>query len=111
MSKLNDILGKYTSTIHESIGVRPRDVGTRALVNVKSIDLGRIEPDPDQPRKTFDEAELLELAASLRRQTQLTPALVRYDQAGERFILIAGERRWRAAKLAGLSTHGTLQLG
>ena len=104
MSKLNDILGKYSGQINESIGVRPKDVGTRAITNVKAIELTRIQPDADQPRKTFDEAELLELAATLKRQGQLQPAVVRYDQAADKFVLIAGERRWRAAKLANLST-------
>lgn len=104
MSKLNDILGKYSGQIHESIGVRAKDVGTRAITNVKAIELDRIQADPDQPRKTFDEAELLELAATLKRQGQLQPAVVRYDQAADKFVIIAGERRWRAARLAGLAT-------
>ena len=47
MSKLNDILGKYSGQINESIGVRPKDVGTRAITNVKAIELTRIQPDAD----------------------------------------------------------------
>ena len=56
--------------------------------------------DPTQPRKTFDEAKLRELAESIRTQGIIQPVLVRRD--GSDYRLIAGERRWRAAQLAGL---------
>lgn len=56
--------------------------------------------DPAQPRKTFDEAKLRELAESIRTQGVIQPILVRRD--GSAYRLIAGERRWRAAQLAGL---------
>lgn len=75
---------------------RSRDAGTCR------IEVGRIAPDPGQPRKTFDEGELTDLAASLRTFGQLQPCVVRWDGAAGTYILLAGERRWRAAKLAGL---------
>ncbi len=56
--------------------------------------------DPSQPRKTFDETKLRELAESIRTQGVIQPVLVRRD--GPDYRLIAGERRWRAAQLAGL---------
>ena len=59
-----------------------------------------IRPNPHQPRKRFDEAPLRELAASLTRHGFLQPVVVR--SVGSEYELIAGERRWRAAKLAGL---------
>lgn len=59
-----------------------------------------IRPNPRQPRKTFGEASLRELADSLKRHGFLQPVVVR--SAGSGYELIAGERRWRAAKLAGL---------
>jgi len=72
-------------------------------VGVKSIALDRIEPNPNQPRTIFDEAALEELASSIREHGVLQPILVR--PLGEnRYQLVAGERRWRASKLAGLTT-------
>jgi ParB family transcriptional regulator, chromosome partitioning protein len=67
---------------------------------LREIPVGRIDPNPRQPRGTFDEATLAELAASIREVGLLQPLLVR--AAGERFELIAGERRLRAARIAGL---------
>jgi ParB family transcriptional regulator, chromosome partitioning protein len=64
------------------------------------VPVERILRDPTQPRKTFDEAKLRELAESIRTQGVIQPVLVRRD--GTEFRLIAGERRWRAAQLAGL---------
>jgi ParB family chromosome partitioning protein len=60
-----------------------------------------IAPNPSQPRKSFDEDDLRALADSLREHGVLQPILVRPLQAG-RYELVAGERRWRAAQLAGL---------
>jgi len=60
--------------------------------------------DPAQPRKTFDEAKLRELAESIRTQGVIQAVLVRRD--GSDYRLIAGERRWRAAQLAGLHEVG-----
>ncbi|HUM10314.1 MAG TPA: ParB/RepB/Spo0J family partition protein [Myxococcaceae bacterium] len=67
---------------------------------VVRIPVERLLRDPAQPRKTFDEAKLGELAESIRTQGVIQPVLVRRDGADYR--LIAGERRWRAAQLAGL---------
>lgn len=60
-----------------------------------------IERNPQQPRKRFDEAQLEELAASIREHGIVAPILVRRDGAG-RYRIVAGERRWRAAQRAGL---------
>jgi ParB family transcriptional regulator, chromosome partitioning protein len=64
------------------------------------VDIGRIIPSPFQPRRTFDQTKLQELAASISAQGIVQPLVVR--RKGERFELIAGERRWRAAMKAGL---------
>ena len=67
---------------------------------VQYIPLGRIQPNPQQPRHSFDEEGLAELAASIRSCGILQPLTVR--RAGEGYELVAGERRLRAARIAGL---------
>ncbi len=66
-----------------------------------TLPLDQISPNPQQPRRAFDDTALTELAASLKSDGLLQPLVVR--QAGDRYTLIAGERRFRAARLAGLS--------
>ncbi|MDR0249594.1 MAG: ParB/RepB/Spo0J family partition protein [Oscillospiraceae bacterium] len=65
--------------------------------------LAEIEPSNKQPRKSFNEAAIAELADSIRLHGVLTPLIVRRTRAGN-YQIIAGERRWRAARMAGLST-------
>ncbi|HEX2931769.1 MAG TPA: ParB/RepB/Spo0J family partition protein, partial [Candidatus Binatia bacterium] len=65
------------------------------------VAVDRITPSPFQPRRSFDEAKIEELAASIRNQGIIQPLVVR--PRGDGFELIAGERRWRAAMKAGLS--------
>jgi ParB family chromosome partitioning protein len=62
----------------------------------------KIEADPDQPRKTFGAAELDELATSLRTRGMLQPIRVRWDEEKGVWVIVTGERRWRASLLAGL---------
>jgi ParB family chromosome partitioning protein len=66
------------------------------------IPVGEITPNPHQPRLHFDEASLAELADSIRELGVLQPVLVRPSEGG--YVLVAGERRWRAARRAGLAT-------
>src|SRR5882724_4532878 len=66
------------------------------------VEIDRITPSPFQPRRTFDEAKIEELASSIRNQGIIQPLVVRRN--GDGYELIAGERRWRAAMRAGL-TH------
>lgn len=68
---------------------------------VTRLPLEQVHPDRGNPRRTFDEAALEELAASLKNQGLLQPILVRRDTRGG-YRIIAGERRWRAAQRAGL---------
>src|SRR5436309_12027077 len=63
-------------------------------------DIERLMPNDFQPRGSLDESRLQELAQSIRANGMIQPIVVR--KAGDRFQIIAGERRWRAAKLAGL---------
>src|SRR5262245_27068592 len=64
------------------------------------VEIGQIEPNPNQPRKSFESNGLEELAASIRAAGVIQPVIVR--RAGATYQLIAGERRWRAARQAGL---------
>ena len=75
--------------------------GGADVTDLRRVPIGMISANPDQPRQHFDQASLEELAASIREHGVLQPVLVR-PQAGGGFQLIAGERRWRAAKIAGL---------
>jgi ParB family chromosome partitioning protein len=72
-------------------------------VGIKAIALDRIEANPNQPRTIFDEDALHELANSIREHGVLQPILVR-PLGDNRYQLVAGERRWRASKEAGLAT-------
>lgn len=67
-----------------------------------NIPLDKIIPNPEQPRKTFEAAEIESLAASIQAHGLINPISV--ESADDCYILIDGERRWRAAKLAGLET-------
>lgn len=67
----------------------------------KQLPLHKIEPNPNQPRQDFDEAELSELAESIRTHGVIQPLTVREMPSGY-YQIIAGERRWRASRLAGL---------
>jgi ParB family chromosome partitioning protein len=69
---------------------------------VVSIDISRLDPSSSQPRRVFNEKTLDELARSIKEKGILQPLVVR--RSGERFEIIAGERRWRAAQRAGLHT-------
>jgi ParB family chromosome partitioning protein len=72
--------------------------GTPARGGVREIDISRIRPNPNQPRVQFDEASLAELADSIRERGVLQPILLKPD--GEDYLIVAGERRWRAAQRA-----------
>ena len=83
---------------------------THRSTGVKVVPVDRIEPNPQNPRLSFEEGTLEELAASIREHGVLQPILLR--PLGEnRFELIAGERRWRASKLAGIDRHPRARRG
>jgi ParB family chromosome partitioning protein len=81
----------------------PADVtaGASPLPGIQEVPIAQIEPNPFQPRANFDEESLAGLTASIRELGVLQPILVR-DLGSDRYAIIAGERRWRAAKRAGL---------
>jgi ParB family transcriptional regulator, chromosome partitioning protein len=80
-----------------------RENGAARESELREIPVELIEPNPRQPRRDFDESGLVALADSLRERGVLQPVLLR-PLAGGTYELIAGERRWRAAQLAGFET-------
>lgn len=68
--------------------------------SLEELNLSDIEPDPDQPRRTFDDKELASLSESIQTMGVIQPIVV--IKNGRKYQIVAGERRWRAAKLAGL---------
>jgi ParB family chromosome partitioning protein len=121
MGKLDELRRSALSNIDESMGggrneVIPRVLGggprsaparlqgiTRSN-SAAEIPLEKIVPDPDQPREEFDPEALQRLAESLKTRGQLQPIRVRWVESAERYMIVCGERRWRAAELAGLPT-------
>jgi ParB family transcriptional regulator, chromosome partitioning protein len=98
-------LGKGLSSLLPSrpagpAAVAPAPVAPTVPPVVNKLPIDQIEPNPDQPRTVFDPAKLQELAASIQANGIIQPLIVR--KAGEKYLLIAGERRWRASRLAGL---------
>jgi ParB family transcriptional regulator, chromosome partitioning protein len=79
-----------------------RYAGTKAIRGALLVPLDRVVPDPAQPRRDFDQDAIERLAGSLRDRGQVQPCRVRWDEPQGAYVLISGERRWRAAKLAGL---------
>lgn len=104
MSKFG--LGKGLADLQVEMGKSP-EISVLAggeRVSVRHIPITQIAPNPDQPRKTFDVTELDDLAASIKEKGVLQPILIRsvMNQAHQ-YEIVAGERRWRASKLAGLT--------
>jgi ParB family transcriptional regulator, chromosome partitioning protein len=81
----------------------PAETPSGSPASLQDLPVASIEPNPNQPRAHFDEDSLADLAASIRELGVLQPVLVRAAEPG-RYRLIAGERRWRAARRAGLDT-------
>jgi ParB family chromosome partitioning protein len=117
MNNVQATLRRISGHLEESIGrrpnqptvalspvARPQDIGRRPIRDVGTVEIEQVVPDPDQHRKQFNEADLERLAASIREKGQLSPIRVRWNVEQQKWMVIAGERRWRATKLAGLPT-------
>jgi ParB family chromosome partitioning protein len=84
--------------------VQRQTEGRKRLEGASEIRLDRIVRDEHQPREEFDEVELEQLAANIRERGVLTPIRVRWSDEADRYIVVLGERRFRAAGRAGLET-------
>lgn len=117
MRSTRQTLSQFSGNLDESLGVRdvekrPRlspvasakDVGRRPLRNFGRLDINQVIPDPEQPRIEFSEEAIERLAQSIREKGQLSPIRVRWADDLDKWVIIAGERRWRATRQAGLPT-------
>lgn len=115
MASTRSTLESVASHLAESIGQRsegasprlspvaaPKDAGRRPVRNFGRIDVDRVMADPGQPREAFTEESIDRLAKSIQEKGQLTPIRVRWSDAYQSWMIIAGERRWRATRRAGL---------
>ena len=78
-------------------------ISTAGSSSISEIALDKIYPNPDQPRRNFDEEALQELAQSIKEHGVISPITLRKD-TNQRYMIIAGERRFRASKIAGLDS-------
>ena len=101
-SKARSALGRGLGALIPGAGTPPPGEGPASAGGATEIEVERIDPNPEQPRRLFDPAQLERLADSIRRHGVLQPVVVR--AAGERYELVVGERRWRAAQVAGRKT-------
>lgn len=104
MSKQKRLGKGLSALIGEVDGVGYGDAAEAPSSSINTIKIKDIRPNPAQPRRSFSEVELDELGESIRQRGVLQPILVRPDpDAAGRYQIIAGERRWRAAQVAGLT--------
>jgi ParB family chromosome partitioning protein len=117
MASTRTLLETIGGNLAESMGVRAvdarpklspvphdRDAGRRPLRTIGRVDIDKVMPDPDQPRVEFTEEAIERLAQSIREKGQLSPIRVRWSDTAGKWVIISGERRWRATKRAGLPT-------
>lgn len=95
-------MAKKMSGLGKGLGALMLENSTDEMLTGNELPINEIIPNRDQPRKTFDEAALEELAQSIKQHGVLQPLLVRPIPSGG-YQLVAGERRWRACRIAGLN--------
>jgi len=117
MASTRDSLAAAAPHLAESVGVRssaaqprlspvpsPKDTGRRPVQNFGRIDIGQVMADPTQPRGEFADESIERLAKSIQEKGQLSPIRVRWSDEHRKWMIVAGERRWRATRHAGLPT-------
>ena len=114
MATTREQLQQIAGNLDESLGIRhspvrslpvpkaeARDLGRMPLRNAGRIPTDHIIPDPNQPRKEFDDESLEQLSQSLDSTGQINPIRVRWSPDHQKWLIVCGERRWRATQLAG----------
>lgn len=103
---ISSLLGDIDSDSNEaaSSALKISPTNSKVEAEVMRLDIEQVDPNPQQPRKYFDDTALRELTESLRQDGVLQPIIVAKGEIEGRYIIIAGERRYRASKLAGLKT-------
>jgi ParB family chromosome partitioning protein len=119
MANTRAVLEKVGSHLDESMGIRqsndttriklspavsPKDIGRRPLKSFGRVDIEMVAPDPTQPRCEFSDEAIQHLAESINSKGQLHPIRVQWSEPRQKWLIVSGERRWRATKSAGLST-------
>ena len=99
---LDSLFGEYENEPSEVKEKVVEKVEHIVVNEPKEIEIGLIDRNPDQPRKIFEESALNELADSIKHHGVIQPIIVK--EVDGRYFIIAGERRWRASRLAGLKT-------
>ena len=93
-------MAKKQSGLGKGLNALMLENSVEGMTATNTLPINDIEPNKDQPRKTFDEGALQELADSITQHGVLQPLLVRPIPSGG-YQLVAGERRWRASRMAG----------
>ena len=117
MANTRTLLATLNEQFEESVGVRKldlkpvlspvasaKDAGRRPVRQFGKISIEQVLPDPDQPRQEFDQDAIERLSKSIAEKGQLAPIRVRWSGDLQKWVIIAGERRWRATRQAGLAT-------
>lgn len=99
---LNALFSVYDSDVNENENIANEIQGKLSATKIVEIEISKIKVNPNQPRKVFNEDALKELAESIKQHGVIQPIIV--IQADDKFMVIAGERRLRASKLANLQT-------
>ena len=101
MAKKTGGLGKGISALIPDTDIIVKKEDDSSSKPINNLKISQVEPNPNQPRKTFDPEKLQTLSESIREHGLLQPIAVKKNENGF-YTIIAGERRWRAAKMAGL---------
>jgi ParB family chromosome partitioning protein len=109
-NNLDESMGRRASNSNISVVPQfspvpsPKDIGRVPVRGFGEVQLEQVIVDPGQPRVEFNDDEIERLAHSIREKGQLQPIRVRWDASHEKWVIIAGERRFRATQVAGLSS-------